>query len=113
MELPVEAVTLLTDNKFYLHSANVYNGKRRYVRYIRNIKTTRATYYNCGIVVEVWAESFLLVRIWGMHPNDEKYDDITRDVFKGINQFVQEYPFFSVVEQLVAKPITWASQYSL
>ena len=111
MELPVEAVTLLTNNKFYPHSANVYNGKKRYVRYVKNITAKNITYYNCGVVVETWADSFLLVRIWGMHPSDENYDDITRDVFRSVNQFVQEYPFFTVVQQLVNRPINWANQY--
>lgn len=113
MQLSEEVMTLLADNEFYFHSANVYNGKQRYVRYIRNIPARTRIYTNCGVVVETWAENFLIVRVWGMHPRRlELYQDITRDLFPGVNQFLEQYQFATIIDQLQKKPVAWRTQLS-
>ncbi len=113
MVLSEEVVEQLSLNGFEHTYTNEYSGTDRFIRKISDLPLNSRIYNNCAIVIESYAENYLTLNVFGYAQKSGFVQNITRDLFPGLYQFIPVENAPQTIARLELYPFAWAREFSL
>ena len=113
MILPEEITARLSNNGFEHTYSNEYSGTDRFLRKIKDLPINMRIYNNCAIVIESYADNYLTLNVFGYAQKSGFVQNMTRDMFPGLYQFVPVGNIPSTLDRLELYPFKWARDFAL